>query len=195
AKALEQERMGKRSTLLRWWEESEGGRRLSALARKPRKDRDTSKWFDAHPRLKKLAISLYLENPNARFVRDELGHHVPNDKKLLDSRTIQSLVERSVCEAVRARGLKGQKHNAKYGPYLSTGRAERALPNQWWVSDVRDIDVLVADDRPFAERPLAIRPKHAVIQDVRTRTIVASIVSAVEDHMLLATLLRQGASR
>jgi transposase InsO family protein len=195
AKTLEHEGMGKRSTLLRWWKESAGGRRPNALARKPRADRDKSKFFDCHPWLKKPVIATYVETGgNVSYVRELLERRLPSDCRLPCNNTIRRFIDKNLPPSVLAanRDSKG-KWNANHAPYLITGRGAFTPANHTWVGDHRQLDILVADDRPYAPKPLAaLRAWHTLIQDMRTRVIVASLVTVQPDSMVLATAMRAG---
>lgn len=197
AKEVQREGLASRNTALRTWERfQEGGQ--DALARKPRADRDTSEWFDAHRSLKKVAIAAYTESDgNSSYVRDVLARYLSNDDALPCNNTIQRFIEKNVPKPILAANrLPKQKWNALYAPYLVTGRGEFTAANHVWSSDHRQLDILVADDRLWADRPLAaIRPWQTLIQDMRTRVIVASLVTAQPDSMVLATAMRAGVSQ
>jgi hypothetical protein len=82
-----------------------------------------------------------------------------------------------------------QKHDARNAPYLITHRGITTRPNELWVSDHRQHDVLVMNDFFGARDLAAVRLWETCVQDMRTRVIVGSVLTLSPSWDSIATAL------
>lgn len=178
---------------MRWKKEG-----LKGLADKPRSDRGESRFFEKHPKAAKFVLAKAKERISLAFIHDALvrewSEMYPDGTEPPSYSTVRSYYL-SIPEVLRdAITLTKEKHDARHSPHLLTDFT-KLRPNQIWVSDHRIHDIFVMNDclgqRDFA----GIRLWETVIEDMRTRTIVASVWNLTPSSTTIASALRQGISR
>jgi hypothetical protein len=165
-------------TLLRWLAEYRKGG-LAALADRKRKDKNSSRFFEAYPKAKILAAYLFLECRQSvtvcfeALIRDAALIEVPEDD-LPSYETVRRWLG-TVPPALTTYAREGRKaYRERMSPYLTRGFTD-VFSNQVWVGDHMIHDVECSNDT-FAnvEWGAPIRIRFSAMLDYRSRMYVGA---------------------
>ncbi len=180
----------------RWYDlyKKEG---ILGLARKPRNDKDKSRFFQAYPKAATLAAYVYLEQRQSirsafeAIHRDclQLGLHT---HQLPSYETVRAFLKGGeLSEPMRLMAREGKRsYRESCAPYVSRGYTDVAA-NEIWVSDHMIHDVEVQNDC-FDDAPIGtpIRLRFTALLDFRSRFVVGVSWAWEGSSRSIATALR-----
>jgi putative transposase len=164
-----------------------------------RKDKGTSRFFENYPDAAKFVLAKKAEGLNDAHITDALKRDwrlLYNHGSRPPSYTTVSCYLKSLPPVLRDRvRLNDQNHATLYAPHLVTDFTKLRV-NEIWVSDHRIHDVFFQNDC-FDHRPrlCALRLWETAIEDMRSRTIVASVWNTTPSSRTIASALRVAISR
>src|SRR5579884_134262 len=165
-----------------------------ALADKQREDKNTSRWFQQHPKAAALAAYLYL---NCRQSYRVCHEAIVQDAELLgvtqlpSYNTVRNWLA-SAPPSLRTYAREGRRaYQERMAPYLSRSYSD-VFANQIWVSDHMIHDVEVMNDC-FFEAPYGapIRLRFTCLLDFRSRYVVGTSWAWEGSSRSIATAMRR----
>jgi len=185
---------------LKYWLAQYRNGGLPALADKKRKDKNTSRFFDAHPSAAYLAAYLYLECRQScrmafeAIVRDRDILRIP-EEELPSYETVRSWLK-SMPPSLATYARRGQKaYRERMSPYLRRGYTDTPA-NSVWVGDHALHDVECANDC-FDDAVLGapIRIRISAMIDYRSRMIVGASWAWEGSSRAIAATMRRAVTQ
>lgn len=189
-------------TLWNWWNAYNNGG-PGALADKPRKDFNTSRFFTKHTEAARFASNKFLnERLSITMVHEAMLRDWPRLRLDADDippcfDTVRQFLNGlpPVITAIAHGGERAYKDN--FAPYLLRDRS-KVRANQFWISDHMLHDVWVRNVDEETQRPLfsekalneAFRPWLTAIQDMKSRRILAMVWCANPSSNSISSALR-----
>src|SRR6266699_468481 len=183
-------------TLFRWLEKFDSGG-YPALPRKPRSDKDKSRFFEEHP-----AAALFLQN---KFLKEGLSREMAwealcHDWKKIGEKgrmpsypTARRLLKR-LPEPLKVLSRDGKEtHERLCSPFIQRSKVPVM---DWWVSDHREFDVLVRNTifaEPEKKRDQAYRLWLTALYDWGSRKIVGFCIAPTPSSRTINSAIRMAA--